>query len=497
MKKVNFYIASMIACNFFYSNISHAQTLPQIRIFLSDTCDGSRIGQSNQCNTLGTRTVGPQTITITPNYSLRDPRQSLITSIRDITYDGDLYNIDLDIVRAAGDNFNDYRASITEARVNVNSNFRATTLTEYIPGFNDFILNNVINGSSSNYRNVKFNSHIVDSIFLRATLDIGQSFIFLNTPDPTAVSASNTVNLSGTFRPDYSANPSVLQWGTVTGQATLITADGPTFQASPVFDTRFAPYMLQVTTSTPKVTTQIDETGLITPKIAVTDGINMNGSKVTNLADGTAAGDAVNKRQLDGEAAARAAADIVLQNSIAAEAATRAAADTTLQNNITAEAATRAAADVALQNSIGNEAALRAQANLQLTQRIATEEANRAALGGQLINEVNARVAADLSLQNQLGTLGSRVDRIETHIAQIDDRIASSTAVAVAMSGNSFLPDTTFNLTANVGTYDGAHAGSFQIAALISRNIAVNAGVATGFNRSGKTAGRVGMTIGW
>jgi len=75
--------------------------------------------------------------------------------------------------------------------------------------------------------------------------------------------------------------------------------------------------------------------------------------------------------------------------------------------------------------------------------------------------------------------------------------VASSTAIAVAMGGATFLPGMKFNLTANVATYDGAHAGSLQIGALVSDHVAVNAGVATGFNRRGKTAGRVGVTFGW
>jgi len=54
-----------------------------------------------------------------------------------------------------------------------------------------------------------------------------------------------------------------------------------------------------------------------------------------------------------------------------------------------------------------------------------------------------------------------------------------------------------FNLTANVATYDGAHAGSIQMGLLVSPNVALNAGVASGFNRRGKTAARAGVTIGW
>jgi hypothetical protein len=54
-----------------------------------------------------------------------------------------------------------------------------------------------------------------------------------------------------------------------------------------------------------------------------------------------------------------------------------------------------------------------------------------------------------------------------------------------------------FNLTANVATYDGAHAGAMQLGILISPSVALNAGVATGFNKGGKTAARAGFTIGW
>ncbi|MCX7864279.1 MAG: YadA-like family protein, partial [Novosphingobium sp.] len=100
-------------------------------------------------------------------------------------------------------------------------------------------------------------------------------------------------------------------------------------------------------------------------------------------------------------------------------------------------------------------------------------------------------------LSTRVGAIEGRLEAIDGRLDRFDRRLASSTAVAVAMGGAAFLPDMKFNLTANMGTYDGAHAGSIQLGALISRNVAVNAGVATGFNKNGKTAGRVGLTIGW
>jgi hypothetical protein len=97
----------------------------------------------------------------------------------------------------------------------------------------------------------------------------------------------------------------------------------------------------------------------------------------------------------------------------------------------------------------------------------------------------------------QLGALGARVDGLDTQMLLLDQRLASSTAVAVALGGAVMLPNRRFNLTANLATYDGAQAGSVQMNALISDSIAINAGVATGFNKHGQTAGRVGVTVGW
>jgi hypothetical protein len=106
-------------------------------------------------------------------------------------------------------------------------------------------------------------------------------------------------------------------------------------------------------------------------------------------------------------------------------------------------------------------------------------------------------MAADVALGNRLGALEASIATIDSRFEQIDKRIAGGTAVATAMSGNAFLPDMKFNLTANVATYDGAHAGALQMGGLISRHVAVNAGVATGLNGGGKTAARAGVTLGW
>jgi hypothetical protein len=38
---------------------------------------------------------------------------------------------------------------------------------------------------------------------------------------------------------------------------------------------------------------------------------------------------------------------------------------------------------------------------------------------------------------------------------------------------------------------------SIQLGTLISPHVAFNAGVGTGLNKNGQTAGRVGFTVGW
>lgn len=133
--------------------------------------------------------------------------------------------------------------------------------------------------------------------------------------------------------------------------------------------------------------------------------------------------------------------------------------------------------------------------------------ANNAAQQGQ-IDANTAGVAANAAL---LATHSAMLDDHEARIvaleqmtfdlgdtlARFDDEIDGSTAVAIAMSGNAFLPGTRFNMTGNIGTYNGAVAGSLQVGAMVSDRAAVNAGIATGFNKKGKVGARVGFTLGW
>lgn len=302
-------------------------------------------------------------------------------------------------------------------------------------GFNFEVESLTVNAINIDYSNDEFE-----------LADGSEGSVSLIAPDPTAIT-NNGVTVVGRFQ----TNDGTITFGTLNGTATVIAQPGIT-SINSGGETPYdfiSPFALNLdVTST--VTTQLDETGLITPTISVTDGINLNGSTITNVAAGVNAGDAVNKAQLDREATARATGDAAL-----------AAMDT------------------------------------QLSQRITAESASRQTLAASMASETSARLAADIDLSSRLDGFGTRLDQMDGRLDRLDDRVASSTAVASALSGNAFLPDMKFNLTANVATFDGAHAGSIQLGALVSPHVAVNAGVATGFNKRGQSAARAGVTLGW
>ena len=136
------------------------------------------------------------------------------------------------------------------------------------------------------------NIDIVDSAYDDG--DEGGTFS-LAAIDPTAV-VDNAVQLEGRFQSIGGAGP--IQFGTLEGTATLLTGTSTTTFGSEAFPYSYvSPFALDVQVAQ-TVTTQLDETGLITPTISVTDGINMNGSRITNLGAGIDAGDAVNVGQL-------------------------------------------------------------------------------------------------------------------------------------------------------------------------------------------------------
>lgn len=127
------------------------------------------------------------------------------------------------------------------------------------------------------------------------------------------------------------------------------------------------------------------------------------------------------------------------------------------------------------------------------TTQIATLETTTATQATQ----ITALQAADAAFDTRVDTLELLATDLDERIGKVDDRASAGTAAAVALSGAMFLPGKTFNLTGNVGSYRGAHAAALQFGALVGANVAINAGVAHGFNKGGKTALRAGITLGW
>lgn len=117
------------------------------------------------------------------------------------------------------------------------------------------------------------------------------------------------------------------------------------------------------------------------------------------------------------------------------------------------------------------------------------------------VGQVQAAHAAVSQLGAQhdtrLDTLESIALDVQVDLRQLDRKLAGSTATAIAMGGATFLPGKRVNITGNVATYDGAVAGAIQVGALVGENWAVNAGVATNFNKRGKVGARAGLTFGF
>jgi hypothetical protein len=175
-------------------------------------------------------------------------------------------------------------------------------------------------------------------------------------------------------------------------------------------------------------------------------------------------------------------ADIaVLETGLVAEAAARVAGD----------AATLTSANTFTTAAVAAEATIRAAADTALTTRIAAEETARAAadtaLGARITAENSARVAAD-------NALGARITDLDSTLR---DKIASSTATAIAMGGSTILPDTNFTLSGNVGMYEGASAVALNAAGRVSEKVYVTAAVGGGLNKGGKLGGRVGVVFGF
>ncbi|WP_298286286.1 YadA-like family protein [Novosphingobium sp.] len=127
----------------------------------------------------------------------------------------------------------------------------------------------------------------------------------LKSVDPTAVVNNSTV-LAGSYR--GTSDTGGLIFGKLGGSATVISAAPNMAVVTPAanfLDDQGRPAMVFLSPLgvefdvTSQETTVLDEKGLVTPTISVTDGINMNGSRITNLGMAMEDGDAVNLAQVN------------------------------------------------------------------------------------------------------------------------------------------------------------------------------------------------------
>ena len=101
------------------------------------------------------------------------------------------------------------------------------------------------------------------------------------------------------------------------------------------------------------------------------------------------------------------------------------------------------------------------------------------------------------AMDSRVGALETLAVSVDADLRRLNRKVDGSTALAIAMSGNAFLPGKSFNLTGNVGYFRGAVAAALQFGAMVSPNAAVNAGVSANFNKRGGVGGRAGFTFGW
>lgn len=249
---------------------------------------------------------------------------------------------------------------------------------------------------------------------------IGGVSYSVSSPAGAPVINNNSVLVQGGYQ---QTTADALIFGKVQGVATLT----PVLTTQALFNS--APLETHFVLDSFTETTRLDESGLTAPTVSVSQGINMNGSKVTNLAAGTAPTDAVNVAQLNQEVTTRQAVDNTLAQGLASETA--------------------------------------------------------------------SRLATDTAQSNRLDALTAQMSHIDSRLDRLDKRASAGTAVAIAMGGASFLPGMRFNLTANVSTYQGQHAGAIQFGAMVTPHAAANAAVATSFGQNGGTGARAGFTVGW
>ena len=167
------------------------------------------------------------------------------------------------------------------------------------------------------------------------------------------------------------------------------------------------------------------------------DRINADNQLQSNIdaeAQTRAEADSRLQANIDAEAGIRADADNTLQTNIDNEAKARQDADNSLHEEISAETTARIHADDVLHGEISTETQNRITADAQLQTAITTETEQRKqqdeALSNRIETEVNDRTDADNTLLNKIYMVDNRVTEVATDLTEeVDARQAADTTL--------------------------------------------------------------------
>lgn len=255
-------------------------------------------------------------------------------------------------------------------------------------------------------------------------------------------------------------------------------------------------------------------------RVTAVNQVNVGGRTIGGVANGRAsddaatvgqmqAADALLQNQIDSISAAIAGTQVVVSSASAGGTKPTALDPTdTAYLDVNSTGGTAASATGTDAIAFGNGAVASHDNSIALGAGSVTTANNQVNVGGRTISGVAAgevsATSTDAVNGSQLFATNNRLDALElmavdidADLRKLDRRLDGSTAIAIAMSGNAFLPDRSFNITGNVGSYEGAFAGALQIGAVVSPNAAFNAGIATNFNKKGGVGARAGFTFGW
>lgn len=144
----------------------------------------------------------------------------------------------------------------------------------------------------------------------------------------------------------------------------------------------------------------------------------------------------------------------------------------------------------------GSEAALEAGANFEteVLGALVDHEDRITSNSAAIAKEIVDRTAEDKRI---VGLIESEQAARIAGDLELRDRIASSTATAIALGGAVILPDTNFTVSGNVGIYDGAQAIAINASARVAEKTYVTGAFGGGLNKRGTVGGRVGVVFGF